>query len=410
MQHPAIYDPRASYTPSQREAALAKANRLDRIVARSHPDSPVVCLSASLRGGLHVKRELKVLVDDVAMKADQQRAFGGPQLDDRRTFESFVVGNSNLLAYTAAQQAASANREHPAFNPLLIHAGPGLGKSHLLHAVANASEHRCIYMTGERFVANVAARAHMSFVDRLGDVDVVLIDDIQQLKTKDSIAALNTMIDFGYRVMLTSDRPPIDIDNLDERLQSRVAGGLVVEIAEFGEDVRSALLLKRVEAAQIADPTFEILPEAVQYLTINLAHNGREIDGAINRLAAFSGLGAGPITVEQAEQQLRDLVRTPEPKRIKIEDIQRVVGRRYHVARNDLLSIRRTAKIVRPRQIAMYLAKMLTMRSLPEIGRRFGGRDHTTVLHAVRKIAALIDRDPMLKEECDSLEKQLSEA
>src|SRR6201989_1359038 len=180
-------------------------------------------------------------------------------------------------------------------------------------------------------------------------------------------------------------------------------------MASLGEELRLGILRSRVAAARAHTASFEVPDLVLDYLARAITHNGRDLEGAINRLLAHSKLNNTPVTLEMAEREVRDLIRPQEPKRIKIEDIQRVVARQYNVSRSDLLSSRRTANVVRPRQVAMYLAKTLTLRSLPEIGRRFGGRDHTTVLHAVRKIEALVAKDTALSEEVESLKRQLQE-
>ncbi len=270
-------------------------------------------------------------------------ALGGSPLDPRLTFGSFVMGRSNTLAHAAARQVAEGRRgDSVMFNPLYIHAGVGLGKTHLLQAVAWAG---------------------------------------------------NSAGDSGA----------------ERRVRSRLAGGLVVEMGSLGEELRLEILKSRVTAARVHHATFDVPMPVLEYLAKTITHNGRDLEGAINRLLAHSKLNATAVTLEMAEREVRDLVRPMEPKRVKIEDIQRVVARQYNVSRSDLLSSRRTANVVRPRQVAMYLAKTLTLRSLPEIGRRFGGRDHTTVLHAVRKIEALVAKDIALSDEVDLLKRQLQE-
>ena len=349
-------------------------------------------------------------------------ALGGSPLDLRLTFESFVIGRSNTLAHAAAKQVALARRGEPVmFNPLYIHAGVGLGKTHLLQAVTwagnSGSERKVLYLTAEKFmygfVAALKTQTALAFKEALRGIDVLVIDDLQFLQGKSTQAefchTLNALIDAGRQVVIAADRPPSDLESLDDRVRSRLAGGLVVEMGSLGEELRLGILKSRVAAARAHHASFDV-PEAVlDYLARTITHNGRDLEGAINRLLAHSKLNAQPVTLEMAEREVRDLIRPQEPKRIKIEDIQRVVARQYNVSRSDLLSSRRTANVVRPRQVAMYLAKTLTLRSLPEIGRRFGGRDHTTVLHAVRKIEALVARDTALSEEVDSLKRQLQE-
>jgi chromosomal replication initiator protein len=349
-------------------------------------------------------------------------ALGGSPLDPRLTFASFVVGRSNTLAHAAARQVAEGRRGDPVmFNPLYIHAGVGLGKTHLLQAVTwagnSGNERKVLYLTAEKFmygfVAALKTQTALAFKEALRGIDVLVIDDLQFLQGKSTQAefchTLNALIDAGRQVVIAADRPPSDLESLDDRVRSRLAGGLVVEMASLGEELRLGILKSRVAAARAHHASFDVPDQVLDYLARSITHNGRDLEGAINRLLAHSKLNAQPVTLEMAEREVRDLIRPQEPKRIKIEDIQRVVARQYNVSRADLLSSRRTANVVRPRQVAMYLAKTLTLRSLPEIGRRFGGRDHTTVLHAVRKIEALVTKDTALSEEVESLKRQLQE-
>jgi chromosomal replication initiator protein len=349
-------------------------------------------------------------------------ALGGSPLDPRLTFETFVVGRSNTLAHAAAKQVAQGRRgDVVMFNPLYIHAGVGLGKTHLLQSLAwagNASaERKVLYLTAEKFmygfVAALRAQNALAFKDALRTIDVLVIDDLQFLQGKSTQAefchTLNALIDAGRQVVIAADRPPADLESLDERVRSRLAGGLVVEMGSLGEELRLEILKYRAAAARQHHPGFDVPAAVLAFIANTVTHNGRDLEGALNRLLAHSKLTGQPITLEMAEREVRDLIRPQEPKRVKIEDIQRVVARQYNVSRADLLSSRRTANVVRPRQVAMYLAKTLTLRSLPEIGRRFGGRDHTTVLHAVRKIENLVTTDTALAEEIELLKRQLQE-
>src|SRR3954466_1075732 len=349
-------------------------------------------------------------------------ALGGSPLDPRLTFASFVVGRSNTLAHAAARQVAEGRRgDAVMFNPLYIHAGVGLGKTHLLQAVTwagnSGNERKVLYLTAEKFmygfVAALKTQTALAFKEALRGIDVLVIDDLQFLQGKSTQAefchTLNALIDAGRQVVIAADRPPSDLESLDERVRSRLAGGLVVEMSSLGEELRLGILKSRVAAARTHHASFTVPEPVLDYLARTITHNGRDLEGAVNRLLAHSKLNNRPVTLEMAEHEVRDLIRPQEPKRIKIEDIQRVVARQYNVSRSDLLSSRRTANVVRPRQVAMYLAKALTLRSLPEIGRRFGGRDHTTVLHAVRKIEALVAKDVALSEEVESLKRQLQE-
>jgi chromosomal replication initiator protein len=349
-------------------------------------------------------------------------ALGGSPLDLRLTFECFVIGRSNTLAHAAAKQVALARRGEPVmFNPLYIHAGVGLGKTHLLQAITwagnNGAERKVLYLTAEKFmygfVSALRTQTALAFKDALRGIDVLVIDDLQFLQGKSTQAefchTLNALIDAGRQVVIAADRPPTDLESLDDRVRSRLAGGLVVEMGPLGEELRLEILKTRVSAARQYHPSFDVPGPVLAYIAKSVTHNGRDLEGAVNRLLAHNKLTGQPVTMEMAEREVRDLIRPQEPKRVKIEDIQRIVARQYNVSRADLLSSRRTANVVRPRQVAMYLAKTLTLRSLPEIGRRFGGRDHTTVLHAVRKIEGLVGNDAMLADEIEVLKRQLQE-
>jgi chromosomal replication initiator protein len=358
----------------------------------------------------------------VAPISAAHESLGGSPLDPRLTFESFVVGRSNTLAHAAARQVAQGCRgDAVMFNPLYIHAGVGLGKTHLLQSLAWAgnatAERKVLYLTAERFmygfVAALRAQNALAFKEALRAIDVLVIDDLQFLQGKSTQVefchTLNALIDAGRQVVIAADRPPSELESLDERVRSRLAGGLVVEMGSLGEDLRLEILKSRVAAAKHHHPGFDVPPPVLLFIAKTVTHNGRDLEGALNRLLAHSKLTGQSITLEMAEREVRDLIRPQEPKRVKIEEIQRIVARQYNVSRADLLSSRRTANVVRPRQVAMYLAKTLTLRSLPEIGRRFGGRDHTTVLHAVRKIENLVNTDTALAEEIELLKRQLQD-
>jgi chromosomal replication initiator protein len=348
-------------------------------------------------------------------------ALGGSPLDPRLSFDSFIVGRSNTLAHAAARQVAASRRgDQLMFNPLYIHAGVGLGKTHLLQAITwtgNGSDRKVLYLTAERFmygfVSALRSQTTLAFKEAVRAIDVLIIDDLQFLQGRSTQAefchTLNALIDAGRQVVIASDRPPADLESLDDRVRSRLAGGLVVEIGSLGEELRLEILKSRIAAACIHHPGFEVPTSVLAFIAKSVTHNGRDLEGAVNRLLAHNKLTGQPVTLEMAEREMRDLIRPAEPKRVRIEDIQRVVARQYNVSRADLLSSRRTANVVRPRQVAMYLAKILTLRSLPEIGRRFGGRDHTTVLHAVRKIETLAGNDSALADEIETLKRLLQD-
>jgi chromosomal replication initiator protein len=406
------------------QSELPEVSRVD-LTVRTPIRAPAVTKDAKasveerLSEHEHRPSELRA-VATVPVSASHE-ALGGSPLDPRLTFATFVGGRSNTLALAAARQVAEGRRgDNVMFNPLYIHAGVGLGKTHLLQAVTwagNSADRKVLYLTAEKFmygfVAALKTQTALAFKEALRGIDVLVIDDLQFLQGKSTQAefchTLNALIDAGRQVVIAADRPPSDLESLDDRVRSRLAGGLVVEMGALGEELRLEILKSRVSAARTHHASFDVPLPVLDYLAKAITHNGRDLEGAINRLLAHSKLNSTPVTLEMAEREVRDLIRPQEPRRVKIEDIQRVVARQYNVSRSDLLSSRRTANVVRPRQVAMYLAKTLTLRSLPEIGRRFGGRDHTTVLHAVRKIESLVSKDVALSDEVELLKRQLQE-
>jgi len=348
-------------------------------------------------------------------------ALAGSPLDRRLNFSSFLVGRANQLAFSAAQRASAVRPgEPPAFSPLYIHASVGLGKTHLLQAIAHEATMQgrsVVYLTAERFmygfVSALQAQTAIAFKEALRAIDLLIFDDAQFLQGKVIQAefghALNSLVDAGRQVVVAADRPPADLESLEERVRSRLAGGLCVEMHPLDEPLRIKILEARIAAARLQNPHFEVSPAVLAFVGRSIVSNGRDLEGAVNRLVAHSSVGGPPLTADAAEVAIRDLIRAREPKRVKIEDIQKLVASHYSVTRADILSSRRTAIVVKPRQVAMYLSKALTLRSLPEIGRRFGGRDHTTVLHAVRKIEGLCSSDSALREELELLKRMLQD-
>jgi chromosomal replication initiator protein len=347
--------------------------------------------------------------------------FEGSPLDPRLSFTSFVVGASNRLAYAAAQEVAGAfSTPQPLFNPLFVHGNVGLGKTHLLHAISwdvkqRKPEAQVLYLTAERFMSGfvqaLRARDALAFKEKLRKIDILLIDDMEFLQgptiQQEFCHTLNSLIDGGRQVVVAADRAPTQLDKLDMRMRSRLGGGLVAEIAAMDYDLRHKILQKRAQEACTETKGLEISDTVLAFLSERLTESGRELEGAVHRLRASYQLTDEPVTIETAEQIVRDLMRGAEPRRVRIDDILRTVSKHYGVNRGDLLSGRRNRSIVRPRQIGMYLAKLLTSRSLPEIGRRFGNRDHTTVLHAIRKIEQLMNDDNQLREEIELLKRLL---
>ena len=360
-----------------------------------------------------------------ASRASAAPTFGdaltGSPLDKRLTFSTFQVGRSNELAFHAAKRVADHNRGGtPAFCPLYVHSAVGLGKTHLLQGVAHtaASQGRSvIYLTAERFmygfVAALQAQTSIAFKERLEDDRPPHFRRRAVPAGKGDPGRIRSCAECPARRRARGDRgrrpPSNDLELLDERVRSRLSVGLCVEIGVLDEPLRLKILEARVAAARMVEPHLEVSPTVLAFVARSIRSNGRDLEGAVNRLRAHCTPTSPPLTVETAEPAIRDLIRTHEPKRVKIEDIQKLVASHYSVSRADILSSRRTAAVVKPRQVAMFLAKMLTPRSLPEIGRRFGGRDHTTVLHAVRKIEALLQNDPTLRDTLELLKRMLQD-
>ncbi|MHB2167484.1 chromosomal replication initiator protein DnaA [Alsobacter sp. R-9] len=408
-----------------RDITLGFRGAMTRAHARTAAEPPAVAQGAGAVNGRHpvAERPAAVMAVPVADRTPATELDGiqGSPLDRRLTFSSFLVGKSNALAHAAAERVARIEAgAAPLYNPLYIHSAVGLGKTHLLQAVAHevlAANRRVIYLTADRFmygfVAALKAQTALAFKERLRGIDLLVIDDVQFLQGKsiqqEFCHTINALIDAGRQVVIAADRPPGDLESLDERVRSRLAGGLVVEMGALDEALRVKILEARIAAARVHQPGFDVNAQVLTYVARAITTNGRDLDGAVNRLLAHTTLTGAALTVEIAETAIRDLVRSREPRKVRIEDIQKLVATHYNVSRADILSSRRSAGVVKPRQIAMYLSKQLTLRSLPEIGRRFGGRDHTTVLHAVRKIENAVGADPTLREDIELLKRMLQE-
>ena len=349
-------------------------------------------------------------------------ALSGSALDPKMTFDSFIPGTPNEIALGVAKQVANAVLNGTvSFNPVYVHSTVGLGKSHLLNAIAWAagaadSNRNIVYLTADHFmyhfITAVQRQSALGFKEWLRRVDLLLIDDMQFLQGKSATEfghTLGALLTGAKQVVVAGDSAPRDLEMLDERVRSRLSGGLVVPIGGFDNDLRRAIVGKRAEQAAFRFAGVNFPAPVLDYIAKVVVSHGRDLDGAVNRLVAANQLTGEPITIGLAEKTLGDLMRSHEARRVRIEDILRIVSQHYKVPRNDLLSARRSRDVVRPRQIAMYLAKSLTSRSLPEIGRRFGGRDHTTVLHSVRKVEQLMKDDGELCQEIELLKRMLED-
>jgi chromosomal replication initiator protein len=352
--------------------------------------------------------------------SQRQSVLGSP-LDARYTFASFVDGPSNRVAFAAARAVAESTSNAVRFNPLFLHASVGLGKTHLLQAIAAEAlqrrpQSRVVYLTAEyfmwRFATAIRDNNALTFKEQLRDIDLLIIDDMQFLQGKsiqhEFCHLINTLLDSARQVVVAADRPPSELESLEPRVRSRLNGGVALEMATPDFTMRLSMLEQRLAAATAEDPSTAIADGVLEHIAQTVTGSGRELEGAFNQLL-FRQSFEPQLTVDRIDEILGHMYRSGEPKRVRIEDIQRIVARHYNVSKTELLSNRRTRTIVKPRQIAMYLAKIMTPRSLPEIGRRFGGRDHTTVLHAVRKIEDLSGGDTKMAQELELLKRLISD-
>ncbi len=335
------------------------------------------------------------------------------QLDKRFTFENFVVGKPNELAYAAARRVAESQEIQ--FNPLFLYGGVGLGKTHLMHAIAwhiktHQPERQVLYVSAEKFmyqfIRALRYKDTMAFKELFRNVDVLMIDDVQFISGKETTQeeffhTFNALVDKKHQVIVSADKSPSDLEGMEERLKSRLGWGLVADIHPTTYELRLGIL--QAKASTLSAP---IPKEVMEFLAFKISSNIRELEGALNRIAAHATLVGRQITIESTQEVLRDLLKSND-RRVSIDDIQKRVAEYYGIKLTEMHSAKRAQNIARPRQIAMYFAKILTQRSLPEIGRRFGGRDHTTVIHAVRKVEELMNGDPELAEDLSILKKSL---
>ena len=334
-------------------------------------------------------------------------------LDPKFTFDNFIVGKPNELAYAAAQRVAQS--EVVSFNPLFLYGGVGLGKTHLMHAVAWNIKKRnpkknVVYLTAEKFmyqfIKALRFKNIMSFKEQFRSVDVLMIDDVQFIIGKDNTQeeffhTFNTLIDKKRQIIISADKSPADLDGLEDRLKSRLGWGLVADIHPLTYELRLGILQAKAEQKSL-----NLKQEVMEFLANKITNNVREMEGALNRLAVHASIQDSEISVDLVKDVLKDLLRT-NSRKITIDEIQKKVVEHYNIKLSDMHSPRRSRSVARPRQVAMYLAKSITTRSLPEIGRKFGGRDHTTVIHAIKTIEEIMVNDPNLAEDIELLTRIL---
>jgi chromosomal replication initiator protein len=335
-------------------------------------------------------------------------------LDARFAFESFVVGKPNEFAHACARRVA----ERPAsagFNPLFLYGGVGLGKTHLMHAIGiellnRATEISVAYMSAEkfmyRFIAAIRNQSTIDFKEQLRSVDVLMVDDLQFLIGKDNTQeeffhTFNALVDAGKQIVISADKSPSDLSGLDDRLRTRLGCGMVADLHATTFELRISILESKAQRAGVPVPH-----KVMEFLAHKITTNVRELEGALNRLIAHANLFNRPVTLEATQEVLHDILKAHD-RRVTIEEIQRRVAEHYHLRLTDMSSARRARAVARPRQVAMFLAKQLTSRSLPEIGRKFGNRDHTTVMHAVTRVTELMELDADFAENVELLRRML---
>ena len=339
-------------------------------------------------------------------------------LDARFTFDNFVVGKPNELAHAAARRVAEGGPV--TFNPLFLYGGVGLGKTHLMHAIAadiraRRPEARVLYLSAEqfmyRFVQALRERTVMDFKEMFRTVEVLMVDDVQFIAGKESTQeeffhTFNALVDQGKQIVISADRAPGEIKDLEDRIKSRLQCGLVVDLHPTDYELRLGILQTKTDAFRAQYAGLQIEPGVLEFLAHRITSNVRVLEGALQRLFAFASLVGRKIDMDLTQDCLADILRSSDRK-LSIEDIQRKVAEHYNIKLADLVGQKRVRTIARPRQVAMYLAKQMTTRSLPEIGRRFGGRDHTTIMHGVRKIEELCAEDHGMAEDVQLLRRAL---
>jgi chromosomal replication initiator protein len=362
----------------------------------------------------------RAAVQPVAAARASDDDLPGAPLDTRFTFDTFVVGKPNELAHAAARRVAEGGPV--TFNPLFLYGGVGLGKTHLMHAIAHELRARrpdlnVVYLSAEqfmyRFVQALRERRMIDFKQIFRSVDVLMVDDVQFIAGKDSTQeeffhTFNALVDQNKQIIISADRAPGEIKDLEERIKSRLQCGLVVDLHPTDYELRLGILQNKVELYRAQYPGLVIADGILEFLAHRISTNVRVLEGALTRLFAFASLVGREITMELTQDCLADILRASERK-ITVEEIQRRVAEHYNIRLSDMIGPKRLRTYARPRQVAMYLCKQLTSRSLPEIGRRFGGRDHTTVMHGVRRIEELKVSDGQIAEDLELLRRALED-
>ena len=389
------------------QAELPEVRRVDlRIGGGVEPTDLSVPLPATAR--------VAPAVEPAAEPRAEGREVAGP-LDSRFEFENFVVGKPNEFAYACARRVAE-RPSSPGFNPLFLYGGVGLGKTHLMHAIGLELARKegppvsVAYMSAEkfmyRFIAAIRGQSTMEFKEQLRSVDVLMVDDLQFLIGKDNTQeeffhTFNALVDAGKQIVVSADKSPSDLSGLEDRLRTRLGCGMVADLHATTLELRISIL-----QAKVARTDTPVSSKVLEFLAHKITSNIRELEGSLNRLIAHANLFNRPITLESTQEVLHDILKAHD-RRVTIEEIQKRVAEHWNIRLADMSSPRRARAVARPRQVAMYLSKQLTSRSLPEIGRRFGDRDHTTVMHAVSRVTELMAADADFAERVELVRRML---
>ena len=371
-------------------------------------------LSFSVPKGVVAKAPIKVTKPKQPKSGD----FSGGPIDPRFTFDSFVVGKPNELANAAARRVGEGGPV--TFNPLFLYGGVGLGKTHLMHAIANELKARqpeanVLYLSAEqfmyRFITALRERKMMDFKQLFRSVDVLMVDDVQFIAGKDSTQeeffhTFNALVDANKQIIISADRAPGEIKDLEDRIRSRLQCGLVVDLHPTDYELRLGVLQSKVATQQAQYPDLQISEGVLEFLAHRITTNVRVLEGALTRLFAFASLVGRPIDLELTQDCLSDVLKASDRK-VTVEEIQRKVSEHFNIRLSDMIGPKRLRSFARPRQMAMFLAKQMTSRSLPEIGRRVGGRDHTTVMHGVKRIEELMQTDSQIADDIELLRRAL---
>ena len=399
--------------PGVSDVDLVIASGMEAVIRESPLNGQVDKVADEPKPIRQVRRTVETTAGEPAALAPETELSA---LDPRFTFENFVVGKPNEFAHAAARRIAES--ESVPFNPLFLYGGVGLGKTHLMHAIAwlirkRKAKRKVLYLSAEQFmyqfIRALRYKDTMAFKEQFRSVDVLMIDDIQFIcGNKDTTQeeffhTFNALVDQNRLVVISADKSPSDLEGMEERLRSRLGWGLVADIHPTTYELRLGILQAKCDTLRALKVPLKVM----EFLAHKITSNVRELEGALNRIVAHAELVGRPVTIETSQELLRDLLRAAD-RRVTIDEIQRKVAEHFNMRVADMYSERRARAVARPRQIAMFLAKQLTQRSLPEIGRKFGGRDHTTVMHAVKKVEELIATDRSFADDVELLRRTLA--